>query len=415
MLLNEFFKDPQIITEGGNIFKGDLATVRINQADVAPTVKWLEKYTGLPLTDNMLGTTGRKSSSGDLDLGVDVGSISKDELVARLSKVADAMKVNPKDVIKKSGISVHFRTPIAGDAKKGFVQTDFMFTDDLEWTKFAAAASGTSSYKGAHKHVVMSSIAKAMGLKWSPTTGLMTRDTGKLLSKDPDHIAEILLGQGKTQKDLESVETLLAALKDDPERDEKLMDARETLARENVKLPESVMKISEALGQLKGTDKAKTTKPRPFAGSQPHPFQGKLVGGEAANPAQQAAIAIAKKKAKGMREDDNPTDKITMDIPLFIRMLEYAREDAKTDMDLHDVTERAIELMKSHDWLCMDNYDSLVGGETTNEAVWDEPNPKKHHEKLSPSWKAKAKARASAAGRPYPNAVDNIWAAKQQK
>jgi hypothetical protein len=96
-------------------------------------------------------------------------------------------------------------------------------------------------------------------------------------------------------------------------------------------------------------------------------------------------------------------------------MLEYAREDAKTDMDLHDVTERAIELMKSHDWLCMDNYDSLVGGETTNEAVWDEPNPKKHHEKLSPSWKAKAKARASAAGRPYPNAVDNIWAAKQQK
>ena len=412
MLLNEFFKDPQIITEGGNIFKGDLATVRINQADVAPTVKWLEKYTGLPLTDNMLGTTGRKSSSGDLDLGVDVGSISKDELVARLSKVADAMKVNPKDVIKKSGISVHFRTPIAGDAKKGFVQTDFMFTDDLEWTKFAAAASGTSSYKGAHKHVVMSSIAKAMGLKWSPTTGLMTRDTGKLLSKDPDHIAEILLGQGKTQKDLESVETLLAALKDDPERDEKLMDARETLAREGVTLPESV---GESLGQLKGTDKAKTTKPRPFAGSQPHPFQGKLVGGEAANPAQQAAIAIAKKKAKGMREDDNPTDKITMDIPLFIRMLEYAREDAKTDMDLHDVTERAIELMKSHDWLCMDNYDSLVGGETTNEAVWDEPNPKKHHEKLSPSWKAKAKARASAAGRPYPNAVDNIWAAKQQK
>jgi hypothetical protein len=61
-------------------------------------------------------------------------------------------------------------------------------------------------------------------------------------------------------------------------------------------------------------------------------------------------------------EEVNPTDKVTMDIPLFIRMLEYAKEDAKTDMDLHDLTERAIQLMKEHDYLCMDNYDTLVGG-----------------------------------------------------
>ena len=31
----------------------------------------------------------------------------------------------------------------------------------------------------------------------------------------------------------------------------------------------------------------------------------------------------------------NPTDIISVDVPLFIRLLEYAREDAKTDMDLH--------------------------------------------------------------------------------
>jgi len=30
----------------------------------------------------------------------------------------------------------------------------------------------------------------------------------------------------------------------------------------------------------------------------------------------------------------NPQDKITVDVPLFIRLLEYAREDAKTDIDL---------------------------------------------------------------------------------
>jgi hypothetical protein len=40
----------------------------------------------------------------------------------------------------------------------------------------------------------------------------------------------------------------------------------------------------------------------------------------------------------------------------------------------------------------------------------DEPK-----EKLSPAWKAKAKARAAAAGRKYPNMVDNVWAARKQE
>jgi len=44
--------------------------------------------------------------------------------------------------------------------------------------------------------------------------------------------------------------------------------------------------------------------------------------------------------------------------------------------------------------------------------VWDKPNPKKKHKKLSPEKKAKAKAAAKAAGRPYPNLIDNMRAAK---
>ena len=46
--------------------------------------------------------------------------------------------------------------------------------------------------------------------------------------------------------------------------------------------------------------------------------------------------------------------------------------------------------------------------------VWDKPNPVKHHSKLSPENKARARARAKAAGRPYPNMVDNIWAARHE-
>jgi len=36
-------------------------------------------------------------------------------------------------------------------------------------------------------------------------------------------------------------------------------------------------------------------------------------------------------------------------------------------------------------------------------------------EKLSPAWKTKARARAAAAGRGYPNLVDNVWAARKQE
>jgi hypothetical protein len=46
--------------------------------------------------------------------------------------------------------------------------------------------------------------------------------------------------------------------------------------------------------------------------------------------------------------------------------------------------------------------------------VWDKPNPVKNHTKLTPAKKAKAKAMAKAAGRPYPNMVDNIRAARKK-
>jgi hypothetical protein len=40
-------------------------------------------------------------------------------------------------------------------------------------------------------------------------------------------------------------------------------------------------------------------------------------------------------------------------------------------------------------------------------AFWDKKNPKKTSKKLTPAQKAAAKKRAKAAGRPYPNLIDN--------
>ena len=59
-------------------------------------------------------------------------------------------------------------------------------------------------------------------------------------------------------------------------------------------------------------------------------------------------------------KEKNPEDVIMMDVPLLIRILEYAREDAKTDMDLHFVAENLIELCKKGVTLTMDDYDTII-------------------------------------------------------
>jgi hypothetical protein len=48
-------------------------------------------------------------------------------------------------------------------------------------------------------------------------------------------------------------------------------------------------------------------------------------------------------------------------------------------------------------------------------AFWDKPNPKKKSTPLTAKQKSAAKARAKAAGRPYPNLIDNAAAKRGKK
>jgi hypothetical protein len=232
------------LSEGGNIFKdaeGNPRTQRINLADIESTVKWLESVTGLPLQDNMLGSTGKKPTSGDLDLGVDSNQISKDELAQKLSGYVSQHGQDPRDWVRKSGISVHFLTPIAGRAGRGFVQTDFMFVPKMEWARFMLSGSPPdSAYKGASRNILINSMGKALGYKLNQNAGLMDRATNELITDDPDEIARMLLNSGATRDDLGSVESILAALKNDPDRDRKLADFRDHMAQAGTPIDETV-------------------------------------------------------------------------------------------------------------------------------------------------------------------------------
>ena len=66
------------------------------------------------------------------------------------------------------------------------------------------------------------------------------------------------------------------------------------------------------------------------------------------------------KNRKAVEDEKNPIDLVTMDVPLLIRMLEFAKEDAKTDMDLHAAVENMLEISNNERALNMSDYNSIV-------------------------------------------------------
>jgi hypothetical protein len=237
------------LLEGGNVFKtadGQPATQRINRADVPATVAWLESVLGMPFPeDRWLGSTGRAPTSGDLDLAVDLKDADKEAIAQRLTQFVQQQGQDPRQWVKKAG-EVHFKTPIAGDARNGFVQTDFMFFNNVDWGTFFYAGGTDSAYKGMVRNVLMSSLAKHLGLKVG-ANGMFSRTTNELVRNglDPDYVAQVLLGAGKTREDLKNVETIYQNLARDPERDAKLADFREYLKREGLAEPQLGVKESD--------------------------------------------------------------------------------------------------------------------------------------------------------------------------
>jgi hypothetical protein len=72
-----------------------------------------------------------------------------------------------------------------------------------------------------------------------------------------------------------------------------------------------------------------------------------------------------------------------MDVPLFIRALEFSREDAKSDLTLHEIAENAIRLTKEYGTLSMDNYYDIFGDDTqTNTDSVEEPNLTEYDDNL---------------------------------
>ena len=276
-----------ILKEGGNVFKQDEnpLTQRIATKDVDTTVQFLEIITGYDWTTDKdddsipkdyLGTTGRKNdpdgtfernSSGDLDLNTDLNKVSKEELIGHLRDwltkhgipseehmnlgKAQNKKLNGIDAPKKdgwihdAGDQVHFRTPINGNSENGYVQADFMLTDNPDYQR-GSKRGGTAQFSGKDRAVLLSSIARARGVKFSPKFGIVNAETNELISNNWDEIAQLLLGPNAKEPDTRTVESIVAALKGDPDFEALVGKAKEEFAKDGKELPESVISLADA-------------------------------------------------------------------------------------------------------------------------------------------------------------------------
>ena len=239
MLIKKGLQVQVNLLEGGNIFKapsGEALTQRINREDVPATIKWIESVTGIKFPmDTWLGTTGRKSSSGDLDLAVDETKITKEQLI----KLILSNGVEASD-IKKSGDSVHIKAPIGGNADNGFVQVDLMFGDP-GWQAFSMmGAPEESKLTGMSRHVILASIVSALhpGLKWSYKHGLVDRVSNTTVpdGKSSKKLSDIT---GIPVAKLNTADDILDAVSKRPNYDQLIAAARETLAKSDIQLPEA--------------------------------------------------------------------------------------------------------------------------------------------------------------------------------
>ena len=109
-----------------------------------------------------------------------------------------------------------------------------------EAMKFAFKGTGDGTvYKGAHRAIMIASMAKARGFKWSPGKGLLDRETNDLVASAPDEVAVALMGQGSNRADMDSVETIIKKIKNSPDYEALTADAFANFEKQGLPIPET--------------------------------------------------------------------------------------------------------------------------------------------------------------------------------
>jgi len=207
-----------ILNEGGNVFPDVTPFDHANVPEILSKLQSTISDTGIrliPVGSAATPKPGKKS--GDMDV------IADEEQVLGFFNAKDAKSARRalNDYIStkgfqtaQSGINVHVRVPVGSEAH----QVDIMVTPKAEKVSrfHTHDIPDKSPYKGVNKQLMMAILAKQKGYMWSAWQGLFDRTAegkkGDFISDDLDEIAQRLLGDGASSKNLGSVEAILRSL-----------------------------------------------------------------------------------------------------------------------------------------------------------------------------------------------------------
>jgi hypothetical protein len=210
-----------ILLEGGNVFAD---ATPFDHKDVPAILKTVNSalqgtgITAIPVGSAATPTPGKQS--GDMDVIVDEKAVldyfkAKDAKTGRKA-LNDYIAAKGLQTAQ-SGINVHVRVPIGTEAHQVDVMVSANADKVSKFHKHDIPAG--SPYKGVNKQLMMAILAKQKGYMWSAWQGLFSRTPegkkGDLVADDLDGVAQLLLGNGHSAKDLGSVESILNALPKD--------------------------------------------------------------------------------------------------------------------------------------------------------------------------------------------------------
>lgn len=236
--------------EGGNVFDN---TTDVAKADVAQVVDTIKRELPSSLQKQLIpniGSAGFKVASGDIDVFLDEKAVLQNFEVddVKTAKQLLGQYFNAKGyAVKLSGRNVHVDVPYqASNGKKQFAQVDVMIIADAkrvaDWHQHGPRGMyDEPNFKAGHLYILLNSIAKFLGLKVDAFAGtVVRRDTNEVVADNRDAAAKILLNPGAKGSDLNSVNSVMVALANDPDKEGKLAQANQDVQKGALSLPETI-------------------------------------------------------------------------------------------------------------------------------------------------------------------------------
>lgn len=180
------------LVEGGNAL-ANASITRIDKKYVASTIELISRISGVPKRDlHPLGTTGKNTVSGDIDIGIDMGKYPPDRVHQRM-----ATRLGGEDYHYNHGTKVYsYAIPIVKRVGEemvevgGKVQVDLMFTPSVDWARFShhseSMSNAQTSYKGAVRTILLKAVAS-----------MYTEQGVDKMLFDP-HTGELIIRVGRT-------------------------------------------------------------------------------------------------------------------------------------------------------------------------------------------------------------------------